>query len=71
MSQPETFIQSRSRRGSVDLIPSPWRRCAPGPNRITNIGLWRHGARRATVKPNRSGETGWRRPFREAAGGTR
>jgi len=70
MFSPNRIPPTRDRRGLMDLASAPWRRCTPGPNRISSIGVWKKGSRRACLRPNRSGETGWRRPFRAAAGGT-
>jgi hypothetical protein len=54
----------RARRGIQTIIPSLWRRAEPGTNRISNLGVWRRGTRRAAPRPNREGLTDWHRPYR-------
>ncbi len=55
---------SRGRKGVVGRIPSAWRRCSMGTNRISCIGVWRTGTRREAVRANRMGATDWHRPYR-------
>ena len=55
---------SRGRKGVVGQIPSVWRRCSMGTNRISCIGVWRTGTRREAVRANRMGATDWHRPYR-------
>jgi hypothetical protein len=60
--------RTRTRRSVVDITVLVWRRCVPGPNRISRIGIWKTGARRASRLVNRLGDTGWRRTRREMSG---
>ena len=54
----------RTRRGIQAVVPSLWRRAEPGTNRISNLGVWRSGARREAIRANREGLTDWHRPYR-------
>lgn len=54
----------RERRGVVGRIPSAWRRCEMGTNRISCLGIWRIGTRREAMRANRTGDTDWHRPYR-------
>ncbi len=55
---------SRERRGAIAWTPSVWRRCAMGTNRISCLGVWKIGTRRAAMRSNRMGATDWHRPYR-------
>jgi hypothetical protein len=61
-------IHTRVRRGSSSPVGDVWRRWVIGPNGISNIGVWKRGARRVAQRINRRGETGWRRPHRRNCG---
>lgn len=56
---------ARARKGVVGRIPSAWRRCEMGTNRISCLGIWRTGTRREAMRANRTGDTDWHRPYRE------
>jgi hypothetical protein len=56
----------RVRRGALTILPSAWRRTAPGTNHIACFGVWRAGTRREAERPNRAGATRWHMPFRHA-----
>lgn len=69
-TRPDTNAQharrapARERRGVVGRIPSAWRRCEMGTNRISCLGIWRIGSRRGAMRANRMGDTDWHRPYR-------
>jgi hypothetical protein len=63
-AQPARLPPPRERKGVVGRIPSAWRRCAMGTNRISCLGIWRSGTRREAIRANRMGDTDWRRPYR-------
>ena len=63
-AQPARRAPARERKGVVGRIPSAWRRCAMGTNRISCLGIWRTGTRREAMRANRTGETDWHRPYR-------
>lgn len=63
-ARPKDAVTSRNRRGKFSYIPSSWRRCELGTNRISCIGIWRKGSRRKSPRANRTGDTDWHRPYR-------
>jgi hypothetical protein len=63
-AQPARRPPPRERKGVVGRIPSAWRRCTMGTNRISCLGIWRIGTRREAMRANRTGDTDWHRPYR-------